>query len=36
MDRCMVADGRMIKKDSRTQFNLSAITKGSAATRWQP
>ncbi|MFA4085454.1 FAD:protein FMN transferase [Paramuribaculum intestinale] len=28
MDRCMVADGRMIKKDSRTQFNFSAITKG--------
>ena len=28
MDQCMVADGRMIKKDSRTQFNFSAITKG--------
>lgn len=28
MDQCMTVDGRMIKKDSRTQFNFSAITKG--------
>lgn len=28
MDQCMTVDGHMIKKDSRTQFNFSAITKG--------
>ncbi len=28
MDRCYVADGRMIKKSASTQFNFSAITKG--------